>query len=343
MTQTAAPTPNPLLRAMTDYPMAQVVYVAAELGLADLLADGPRTIEGLATEAGAHAPSLARLVRALASIGAVAEAADGRIGLTPLGEPLRSDVPGSIHAFVRFRGGEWYWRSLGELLYSVRTGAPAFDRVFGMSNFEYWEHNPEAGTVHDAFFTAMAQLTTPPLVAAYDFSRFGTLVDVGGSQGPLLAAILRANPGLRGILFDLPHVVSGADRVLAGAGVADRCAVVGGDFFESVPKGGDAYLMKYILHDWDDARALAILRRCREAMAPGTVLLVVENVLPERLEAGGKAQQAARLDLQMLVMTPGGRERTTSQFGSLFAEANFELRRVVPTDSPFSIVEGAAI
>jgi predicted O-methyltransferase YrrM len=323
--------------------MAQVIYVAAELSLADHLAGGPRTIEDLAAATGTHPSALSRLVRALASIGAVAEAANGTIELTTIGASLRSDVPGSIRASVRFRGGEWSWRSLGDLLYSVRTGEPAFNHVFGMTNFDYWERHPEAGEIHDAFFTGMARLTTPPLVGAYDFVQFGTLVDVGGSQGPLLAAILRANTKLRGILFDLPHVVAGAARVLTEAGVEDRCAIVGGDFFEAVPKGGDAYLMKYILHDWDDARAISILKRCREAMSPGNVLLVIENVLPERLDVGAKAQQAARLDLQMLVMTPGGRERTAGQFRSLFSEAGFALQRVVPTDSPFSIVEGVAI
>lgn len=343
MAQESIFAPGALLRTVADYPSAQVVYVAAQLRLADLLADGPRRVEDLAAATGAHPPSLARLVRALAALGVVAQEADGRVVLTGLGAPLRTGVPDSVRDLVLFRVGEWYWRTWGELLYSVQTGEPAFDRVFGTSNFEYWEHNPEAGAVHDAFFTAMARSTTAQLVSAYDFSRFGTVVDVGGSNGPLLAGILRAHPGVRGVLFDLPHVVAGAAPVLDEAGVADRCAVVGGSFFESVPPGGDAYVLKYIIHDWDDARAAAILKRCREAMTAGPVLLLIEQVLPERLEAGVAALQRARLDLQMLLATPGGRERTEREYRALLREAGFDLRRVVPTESPFSILEAAPI
>ena len=222
----------------------------------------------------------------------------------------------------------------------MRTGEPSFDRVFGMGNWAYWEHNPEAGAVRNAFFAALARTTNAPLVAAYDFARFGTVVDVGGNTGPLLAAILQATPGVRGVLFDLPHVVAAAAPVLAEAGVADRCAVVGGSFFEPVPSGGDAYLLKHIVHDWDDARAAAILRGCRAAMTPAAVLLLIEQVLPEGLAAGAAALQLARLDLQMLVFTPRGRERTEGEYRALLREAGFELRRVVPTRSPLSILEG---
>jgi hypothetical protein len=333
------PSPEALLQLVTGYQAAQPIHVAAQLGLADLLADGPRRIEELAAATGTHAPSLARLIRMLAALELVAEEEDGRISLTPLGAPLRSGVPGSVRDLVLFLLGDWYWRTWGELLYSVRTGEPAFDRVFGMSNFAYWEHNPQAGAIHDAAFTAMAQFTTAPLVAAYDFARFGTVADIGGSEGPLLAAILRANPGVRGVLFDLPHVVARAAPVLEAAGVADRVKVVGGSFFEAVPKGADAYLLKYIIHDWDDERALAILRQCRAAMAPDATLLLIEHVLPERLETGAAAVATARLDLTMLLLTPRGRERTESAFRRLLGEAGFELRRVIATRSPLSFLE----
>lgn len=343
MAQDSPPSPEALLQLVTGYQTAQVVHVAAQLGLADLLADGPQHIEAMAVATGTHAPSLARLVRMLAALGIVAEETDGRIRLTPLGAPLRAGVPGSVRDRVLFLVGEWFWRGWGDLLYSVRTGKPAFDHVFGVSNFDYWERVPEAGAIHDAFFTAMAQITTTPLVAAYDFARFDTIADIGGSEGPLLAAILRANPGVRGILFDLPHVVARAAPVLAAAGVADRCTVVGGDFLVSVPAGADAYILKYIIHDWDDERAVAILARCRAAMAPGATLLLIEQVLPERLEAGAAALPAARLDLQMLVLTPGGRERTESEFRHLLADAGLELRTVVLTASPFHILEAVAV
>jgi hypothetical protein len=340
MTQTPSSSPAPLLQLVTDYPTAQVIHVAAQLRLADLLAAGPRRIEEVADATGTHAPSLARLLRMLAALGVVAQEADGRVSLTPFGAPLRAGVPGSVRDHVLFRAGEWFWRSWGSLLHSIRTGQPAFDHVFGMSNFDYWERHSDAGAIHDAFFTAMAQSTTAPLVAAYDFARFGTVADIGGSQGPLLAAILAANPGVRGILFDLPHVVDGARPVLAAAGVEDRCTVVGGDFFTSAPPGADAYILKYIIHDWDDERAVAILRRCRAAIAPEATLLLIEQVLPERWEAGASAVPAARSDLVMLVLAPGGRERTESDFRRLLAESGFDLRRVIPTQSPFSILEG---
>ena len=341
MAQDSPPSPASVLQLITDYPRAQVVHIAAQLGLADLLADGPRHVEDLAAATGVHAPSLGRLVRALAALGVVVEEADGSIGLTPLGTPLRVGAPGSVRDHVRFLTGEWFWRSWGDLLYSVQTGQPAFEHQFGMQVFEYWGRHPEAGAIHHAFFTAMARLTTPPLVAAYDYSRFGTIVDVGGNVGPLLAGILQAHPGVRGVLFDLPYVVANAAPVLAEAGVADRCTVVGGDFFASVPAGADAYILKYIIHDWDDERAVTILTRCREAIEPGATLLLIEQVLPARLEAGAAAWQAARLDLQMLVLTSGGRERTESGFRRLLADAGFELRRVIPTQSPFSILEGS--
>jgi precorrin-6B methylase 2 len=343
MAQDSTQPADALLSLVTGYTSAQVVHVAVQLGLADLLADGSRSIEDLATATGTHAPSLVRLVRALAALGIVAEAASGRIELTAFGAPLRSDVPESIRDAVLFLAGDWAWRAWGDLLYSVRTGEPAFDRNFCMSNFEYWEHNPEAGAIHDAFFRTMSRTTNAPIVAAYDFSRFGMVVDVGGSTGALLAAILRAHPDVRGILFDLPHVVEGTESVLAEAGVADRCTVVAGSFFDSVPTDGDAYILKYIIHDWDDERAAAILRRCREAMAPGTVLLLVEQMLPERLEAGAAARRVARLDLQMLVLTPGGRERTEDEFRSLLRKSGFELRAVIPTASPFCILESVPV
>lgn len=343
MTQDSPPSPDVLLQLVTSYQSAQVIHVAAQLGLADLLAGGPRRIEDLADATATHPPSLARLLRMLAALGVVAEEADGRIALTPLGVPLQTGIPGSVRDRVLFLTGEWYWRSWGDLLYSVRTGEPAFDHIFGMSNFDYWEHNPEAGAIHDAGFTAMAQFTTPPLVAAYDFGRFGTVADIGGSEGPLLSAILAAHPGVRGILFDLPHVVTRSGPVLAAAGVASRCTVVGGDFFKAVPEGANAYLLKYIIHDWDDARAAAILSRCRAAMDRDATLLVIEMVAPERLEAGAAAMTVARLDLTMLIATPGGRERTESQLRHLLAEAGFELRRVIPTRSPFSYLEAAPV
>jgi O-methyltransferase domain len=342
VTDDAVPASKNPFELVANHGVAQVVHVAAQLGLADLLADGPRRIEELAAATNAHTPSLARLLRMLAALGIVAEESDGRISLTPYGAPLRRGVPGSVRDRVLFFAGDWYWRSWGELLYSVRTGEPAFDHVFGMSNFAYWEHNPEAGAVHDANFSEMARDVAPTLAAAYDYSRFGTIADIGGSEGPLLAAILRRNLGVHGILFDLPHVVTGAPAVLAAAGVAERCTVVGGDFFTAVPAGADAYLLKYIIHDWDDERALAILRQCRAAMNTGATLLLIEQLLPDRFESGAAAIPTAQVNLHMLLLTPGGRERTVGEFRGLLDTAGFALQQVIPTGTPFFIFEALA-
>lgn len=333
---------NPLGEIILGYGAAQVLNVAAKLGLADLLAAGPRDTASLAEESGTHAPSLARLLRALAALGVVMQHADG-FALTDLGHTLRADMPGSIRDWALFLAGEWMWSSWGGLITSVRTGEPAFDRLFGMSNFEYWEHDAEAGAIHDAYFTTTSRSRDAAVLSAFDFSRFGTVVDVAGSQGALLAAILAAHPNTRGVLFDLPHVVVGARPVLEAAGVADRCQTVGGSFFESVPAGGDAYVLMQILHDWDDGRALQILRSCRAAMAPGAMLVVIDRIVPERIEAGPRSRQITTTDLIMLVLTPGGRERTENEVRSHLRDAGFALRGVTPTKSPVSIIEAVAV
>ena len=341
MTQDFRSSPDALLQLVTGYPAAQAIHVAAQLGLADLLADGPQHLAALAAATDTHPPSLARLLRLLAALGIVAAEADGRFRLTPMGTPLRAGVPGSVRDIVLFLTWAWNWRTWGELLYSVRTGEPAFDQIFGMSNFAYWEHDAEAGAIHDAFFTAGSRTRDAAILSSYDFSGFGPVVDVAGSQGALLAALLAAHAGMRGVLFDLPHVVAGAGPVFAAAGVADRATDVGGDFFSALPPGGDAYLLMQILHDWDDARARAILRSCRAAMGAGAVLLVIDRVLPEQLEPTPALRQAALVDLQMLVLTPGGRERTEAEFRRLLADAGFALRRIIPTPSAVSILEAA--
>jgi hypothetical protein len=320
------------------FQLSQLVHVAAQLNIGDLLASGPRTIEELAQATNTHEPSLKRLLRALAAVGVVSEEADGRLSLTSTGVPLRSDVPGSLRDTLRFVVGPWLWRSWGELLESVTTGQPAFDRLWGMSNFDYWRENPQVGELHDRFFTAMAALTAPQIAAAYDFGRFGTVVDVGGSEGALLAAVLEAHPKTRGILFDLPHVVATAPEFLSASGVAGRCEIVAGDFFSSVPDGGDAYVLKSVLHDWSDEQCGQIVQQCRKAMAPEGKLLVVEQVFPDRIAERPSTLQTARLDLAMLLQTQGGRERTQSEYAQLLGGAGLELEEAVRTASPFSIL-----
>jgi SAM-dependent methyltransferase len=320
----------------------QMIYAAAELGLADLLAAGPRAAAELAAATGAHAPSLRRLLRALAAFGVVAEEEDGRFALTAEGERLRADVPGSLRSMVLDFGGLAY-ATWAEFPHAVRTGGSAHERVHGMTVWEYYARHPEAGANFDAFMAAATARRTAALLAAYDFGAFGTIVDIGGGNGAFLAALLAAHPGARGVLFDQPHVVAAAEAVLAAAGAGDRCRVVGGDFFADAVAGGDAYMLKQILHDWDDERAAAILATCRRAMPPGGRLLVMEWVLPERATVSPQHQEAFSLDLQMLAYFGGAQERTAEEFRALFAAAGFALTGIVPTASPLSVIEGVPI
>ncbi|MDQ3809571.1 MAG: acetylserotonin O-methyltransferase [Chloroflexota bacterium] len=327
------PAPVALLRMMTGYWVSKALHVAAELGVADLLRDGPRPADELASACGAHPPALYRLLRALASVGVFTEGEGRRFALTPLAELLRSDRPDSMRALARMYGSEQY-RAWDGLLDSIRTGTPAFDRAFGASYFDYLARSPEAGAVFDQAMTGWTTQVADAVVEAYDFPASGTVVDVGGGRGLLLATILRARPNLRGVLFDLPHVVVGAQPLLAAAGVADRCTVVGGDFFASVPAGGAVYLLAQILHDWDDERCRVILANCRGAMRPDGKLLVVEQVLPP----GDEPALGKWLDLHMLVLLTG-RERTEAEYRALLGAAGFQLSQVMPTTSGASIVE----
>jgi hypothetical protein len=319
---------------LNGFRVTQCLVVVATLGVADLLEEGPKTAEELAARTGAHAGALYRVLRALASVGVFEEIAERRFTLTPLAAVLRADHPRSMRATAIFTGEEPY-RSWAELLYSVRTGAPAFDHVYGAPHFDYLAQHPEASAMFDQSMSASSRQATSAIVGAYDFAAAGTVADVGGGQGLLLAAVLRANPALRGILFDQPHVVAGAEHVLAEAGVADRCARVGGDFFATAPSGADLYLLRRIIHDWDDERAITVLRNCARAMGSTAKVLVIESVI----EAGNEASRAKFMDLQMLVMN-GGRERTAEEYQRLFATAGLRLTRIIPTGSGESLIEG---
>jgi O-methyltransferase domain/Dimerisation domain len=328
-----------VLRMANAFNISQAIHVAAQLGLADLLAQGPLNTAALAEATHTHGPSLYRLLRMLVSLGVASEDGQGRFALTEIGKALQSNQTTSVRGAVLFLTSEWLWRAWGDLEYGVQTGHPAFDHVWGMSNFDYWAHNREAGRIHDAGMAGATAQQTPAIVEAYDYTPFKTIVDIGGGLGSLLAALLKAYPAAQGILYDLPQVVKDSGDVLAGAGVADRCTVVGGSFFESVPAGGDAYLLKWILHDWDDERALAILKVCRQAMPMHSTLLVIDQVLPSKIEPSPEIQDMLRRDLQMLVLTPGGRERTAIEFRQLLAAAGFEYRSISRTKSVLSIVE----
>ena len=327
-----------LFRMVTSFWVPPAIHVVAVLGIADLLADGPRGCDELAQATNTDALSLGRVLRALAGVGLFIEDDGGRFGLTPLSTCLRRDVPSSVRPAALLFGIPAQWDPWSDLLHSVRTGQPAFEHRFGMGVFDYYAQHPEAAALFNQFMAAGNAGQHAAVAAAYDFSRLTRLVDVGGGNGALLAAILSAYPHLRGILFDRAEVVAGAPAILMAAGVADRCEVVGGDFFEALPSGGDAHIVSRILHDWDDDRAVEILRTCRRALPEHGTLLVVEQVLPPR----ELPPPAAFIDLAMLVIA-GGRERTEAEYDALFDAAGFRLTRTIPTTSPYSIIEGVAI
>lgn len=316
--------------------VSQAIAVASELGIADFLNRGPGTAADIARALNASEDSVYRLLRALASVGLFAETGRRRFRLTRLGRLLRTDSAQALGGYARFAGHESTWRPWGELRHSIRTGEPAFDHVFGMPVFKYLAKAPEAAAVFDGAMTSISTWESKAVAAAYDFSGIDTVVDVAGGHGLLLATILKANKKMRGMLFDLPHVTAGATALLNSEGVAGRCRIVSGDFFEGVPAGGDAYVMKHIIHDWDDERAIQILRNCHRQMRAGAKLLVIDAVIPP----GSGPHYGKLLDLQMLVLTPRGRERTRAEFHELLKRSGFRLRRVVSTDTHLSIVEG---
>lgn len=316
--------------------VTQGITVAATLGIADLPRDGPRTVEDLATAAGAHAPSLYRILRLLASEGIFAEGEGRHFELTPMAMPLLSDVPGSLRARAVYEGADFTWRAWGDLLHMVRTGEPAFEHIFGMPYFAYLTGYPEAAAVFNSHMAGETRLTAEAVAQDYDFSGVQTVVDVGGGRGALLIDILRMHPHLRGILIDQPPVVVEAAQFIEAAGVAARCETVGGDFFSAVPAGGDCYILKSILHDWDDESALRILRTCRRAMPPKSRLLVVEALIPP----GNATGMGKSLDIIMLALVHG-RERTELEYRDLLGQAGFRPGRVIPTGPYLHIMEAA--
>lgn len=310
---------------------AQILGVAARLRIADELADAPRTIPELAAATETHPPSLRRLMRALTCLGVVAELASDLFELAPGGQQLRADLPGSVRAAVMLFTSEEVWRSWIGLEYSVRTGNIAWDHVYGMSVFEYMDRNPGHSGTFNAAMADRTRTVAPRIAASYDFGRFDTLVDVGGGDGVLMATILAAAPALHGVVFDQPAGVAATADTLRATGLADRCEVVAGDFFAGVPEGASAYLLKSVIHNWDDERAVEILGNCRKAMRHNGTLLVIERVLPPRISAPAPSRVVFS-DINMLVTT-FGRERTEAEFRSLYEAAGFRLTGVVATSA----------
>ena len=331
--ETASP-PELMNRMITGYWTTQALYVAAKLGIADLLIQGPRSADDLAQATKVHASSLYRLLRGLASLGVFAEDDLARFSLTPLAECLRSDTLGSQRALA-IMSGEEHYRAWGELLYSVQTGKTAFDKLYGMPVFDFLSKNLEQAKTFDAAMVGVHGRETAAMTDAYDFSGIAVLADIGGGNGSLLTTVLKKYPAMRGILYDMPGVTERAKANLHAAGVADRCQVIGGNFFESIPAGADAYLMRHIIHDWDDEKATTILRNVHQAMGKEGRLLLVEGVIPP----GNDPCFGKLLDLTMLTL-PGGKERTEEEYRTLFKAGGFQLNRIVPTKAEVSVIEG---
>jgi hypothetical protein len=322
-----------LYRLIYGFQVSQAIYVAAALRLADHLALGAKTAAELAALSDAHAGALHRLLAALASVGVLRECEQGRFALTATGAFLRSDLAGTHAPFAELMGQPHLWRAWGGLLHAVRTGATAFDHVFGCRVWEYRASHPEENLVFDRAMAAGTERYAAAAVSVYDFARFDRVVDVGGGDGMFLEKVLLAHPHIHGTLFDQPHIVAKAASRLAGE-FAGRFDAVGGDFFAAVPEGQDVYLLKWILHNWDDEACVRILGACRRAMKPDSRLLVVEHVLgPANDSPDGRY-----LDLAMLVLH-GGRERTSEEFAKLFAAAGLRLVSVQPTSTLLSVVE----
>jgi SAM-dependent methyltransferase len=326
-----------VVRLASGYWHTQAIYVAAKLGVADLLQDAPKTAEELAPGTQTHPRALYRLLRALASLGIFAEDEQRRFALTPMAECLRSDAPGSVRSLAIIRG-EWQYEAWGQLLHSIHTGECAFEKLYGQPLFDYLAAHPEKGKLFDEAMTGVHGRETAAMLDAYDFSATGVLADVGGGNGEVIASILKRYPTMRGVLFDQPSVIDRSRRNLDAAGLAGRCDAVAGNFFESVPSGADTYLLRHIIHDWDDEKSVAILRNCRAAMKPNGKLLIVEGIVPP----GNEPALSKFFDLAMMVL-PGGMERTEDEYRQLFAASGFALVRIVPTKSWISVIEGAPV
>jgi hypothetical protein len=332
---TDASTHAALYQLIMGFRATDLIAAAAELWLADELADRPSSSRELAERVAAHPDALGRVLRALAHLGIVAVVGDQCFALTPLGQYLRTTAQDSLHPTARFWGLEYNRRPWLHLPHTLRTGETAFDHVFDMNWIDYLTAHPQVAATFNNGMTGLTSQVTAAVLARYDFGACRTIVDVGGGNGHLLVAILQAFPDLSGTVFDLPHCRSGALQYLATAGVAGRCEFVGGDFFTTIPAGADAYLLKWVIHDWDDSRSIAILRTCRRAMAPGSRLLIIERLLPSGNEA---APDAVFGDITMLVHT-GGRERTEAEFRILLEAADLCLARTIATTTPYSLLE----
>jgi hypothetical protein len=333
-TSPAIPPHVQMIQMGTAYWLSRLIYTAAKMDIAGHLSAGPKSAAALAAPTGTNPRALHRFMRTLASFGVLAQGDDDSFGLTELGATLAKDAPGSARSTVLTMAGPAVSRPFDEFEFSLQTGKPATDKVLGMGLFDYLAQHPDEAAMFSESMVGIHGGEPPAVAAAYDFSPFGTIVDVGGATGNMLAHILARHPGPRGVLFDRPHVVSEAPALLRAHGVADRVEIVEGNFFEGVSEGGDAYILSHIIHDWTEAQCHTILGNCRRAMKPGAKLLIVEFVLPE-----GNTPHFGKLADMIMLTVPGGEERTAAEYRTLLAAAGFTMTRVVPTASDVSIVE----
>ena len=328
--------PDEAYRLVQGYRVYQMLVAACELKLPDLLATGPQSVRDLATVTETHEPSLRRFLRGLAIWGLVEQLPEDRYAGTVLADSFRADRPGFRNMTLNLATeGYTAW---GSLLYSLRSGKPAFEHVYGKSRWAALAEDPHGSARFNAHMVELTTRVAAGFVHAYDFAGTDTVVDVGGGNGALLAAVLNANPKLKGVLFDLPAGLAGADALLRSAGVADRTRLAEGSFFETVPAGGDLYMLKSIVHDWDDEHAVQILKACRRAMAPSARMVVLERMLPERIDSMQRGLDAVMSDLQMMVIL-GGLERTTDEYGALFKSAGLRMTRTLPLTAGFGVFE----
>ena len=331
-----------ILQMMNAYRLTQNISVAAQLGIADLLADGSKSVVELAQETKSHPQSLYRLLRTLASFDIFAEVEGQKFRLTPRASLLKTDAPGSLRGYATVMGAEWHWQMWKNVLHSVKTGESAFASIYGMSFEDYYEQHPEDAKNFDAAMKGALTLSDRSILGSYDFSGFSKVVDLasgGQGDGELIATILQKNHDVTGIHFDTPARLASAKTTVENKSVGDRCELVGGDFFESVPPGGDAYIVKNLIHDYDDDTAGSILSNLRSAIADNGKLLIVEMIVPP----GNEPSLAKILDVEAMIMSPGAIERTAEEYGQLLNKAGLEITRIIPTKSPMSIIEAIPV
>lgn len=338
MSRMSSSSPATMLNLIAGFQVSQLVFIAAELGIADVLAKGAKSTQVIANKVGVHEPSLYRVLRVLASVGVFAEGADKKFRLTPLAQTLRSDRKDSLRDYARMMIGDYSWRPWGELMQGVRTGERVFDSVYKMPLFEYLQRNPDKERVYSASMASLSTMQNTAISRSYPFGHYEKLVDVGGAHGHLLGTILRRHSKLQGVLFDQPSVVAQAAKkeFVTTPTLRKRCTIIGGSFFDAVPPDADAYLLKHIIHDWNDTDCVRILRNCRDAMRKGGRVLVADDIIAP----GNKPDFGKFIDIHMMLI--GGRERTREEFLDLFSAARLKLKRVIPTGTLASILETVA-